>query len=86
MSETKTDELRPAKKLEVGAEDLRRWEDQPRKHFDPEKHKNLVASVKLHGVMQNLIVRYTDEEECMKSFVVNAVGGLPRMLGSILFP
>lgn len=55
-------ERRESKKIDVDVDKLIAWELQPRKHFDDEKHKQLVASVAEHGVVQSLVVRYTDEE------------------------
>ncbi len=41
----------------VKLSDLRRPEQQPRRYFDPSSLQELVASIKLHGILQPLLVR-----------------------------
>ena len=41
----------------VKLSDLHRPEQQPRRYFDPESLQELVASIKLHGILQPLLVR-----------------------------
>jgi ParB family chromosome partitioning protein len=36
--------------------------DQPRKHFDEEKLAELASSIKLHGLLQPIVVRRKDNE------------------------
>ena len=57
---TDTINKRPTEKMDVMAEQLIRWDLQPRKNFDPEQHEQLVRSVKQHGVLQSLVVRPTE--------------------------
>lgn len=45
---------------EILLDDMSPWEMQPRKHFCEEKHKRLMESVRMHGVIQPLIVRMVE--------------------------
>src|SRR4030042_760897 len=47
--------------LSCGIEELRPTRYQPRKNFDDEKQKQLVASIKTSGVIQPIIVRKSDK-------------------------
>lgn len=53
----KTDKKTNDMTAQVKVSQLTRWEDQPRKHFDAEKLKELTESVRQHGVLQPLLVR-----------------------------
>lgn len=45
---------------EIGIEDMAPWEGQPRKRFSEEKAKQLLHSVRMHGVIQPLVVRMVE--------------------------
>jgi len=56
LSETESD-LKPTDSNLVKLSDIHRPKEQPRRYFDPIANKELVASIKLHGILQPLLVR-----------------------------
>ncbi|MGB5632463.1 MAG: ParB/RepB/Spo0J family partition protein [Waterburya sp.] len=56
LSETESN-LKSADSTIVKLSDIHRQREQPRRYFDPQALQELVASIKLHGILQPLLVR-----------------------------
>ena len=56
LSETESN-LKSADSTLVKLSDIQRQREQPRRYFDPQALQELVASIKVHGILQPLLVR-----------------------------